>query len=246
MNKQDGVTFKATITVKPEVTVENYKGIEVEKEIKKIMAKEVNAEIEKVREQNARTLSVEDRAAKKGDIANIDFEGFVNNKPFEGGKANDHTLTLGDGQFIKGFEEQIIGHKPGEEFDVNVTFPENYTDELKGKDATFKCKLNNLKVKELPELDDEFAKDVSEFDTLKEYKADIKSKLQEQANKEAEKATETNIGKKLAELIKADIPEAMFSNEIKHNFNDFAYNLKSQGMDAVSYTHLTLPTNREV
>ena len=173
-----GFTFTAALTTKPEVTIENYKGIEAVKKSAEVTDEDIDAEIKKVQERNSRMVTVEDRAAQNDDIAVIDFEGFLDGEPFEGGKGENYSLTLGSGQFIPGFEEQIVGHNTGDEFEVNVTFPEDYqAEELKGKATTFKCKLHEIKMKELPEVDDEFVKDVSEFDTLADYKEDLKKKL---------------------------------------------------------------------
>ena len=167
-SKEDGFKFKATCVVKPEVSVKNYKGIKVSKEVKDVTDEDINQEIDRLRNRNARTISVSDRAAQNDDIVVIDFDGSVDGVPFDGGKAEKFELTLGSGQFIPGFEDQIVGHNVGDEFDVNVTFPEDYhAEELKGKDSVFKVKIHEINAKELPDADDEFAKDVSEFDTLR-------------------------------------------------------------------------------
>lgn len=236
----NGLTFKATLTVKPEVKIDNYKGIEVPSFNIEVTDKDVNDEIERVRERNSRLITVEDREAKNGDIAIIDFEGFCDGAAFEGGKAEKHSLTLGEGHFISGFEDQIVGHKPGEEFDISVNFPEDYqAKDLAGKGAVFKIKLHELKKKELPEVDDEFVKDVSEFDTLEQYKKDIKNKLTKQFELKAKKNTENKIMDKLVDLIEADIPEAMYNNRIKEIARDFEYRLQSQGLDVDSYMKYT-------
>ena len=181
IGKDKGILCKLTVITKPEANIEGYKGIEVKKQPVTVTAEDVDREIDRVRERNSRMVTVEDRAAENGDVAEIDFDGYVDGKQFDGGKAENYDLTLGAGQFIPGFEEQVVGHKAGEEFDVNVTFPEDYhAEELKGKPAVFKIKLHEIKKKELPEVDDEFVKDVSEFDTLDEYKKDIEKRLQEQ------------------------------------------------------------------
>ena len=180
VSKAQGLTFKLEVIVKPECKLEGYKGIEVTKKSTEVTEDDIMAEIKRVQERNSRVEVVSDRAVENGDIAVIDYEGFCDGVAFDGGKAENHELSIGSGQFIPGFEEQIIGHNAGEEFDINVKFPEEYhSEDLKGKDATFKIKLHEIKAKELPELDDDFVKDISEFDTVEEYKADIKAKLTE-------------------------------------------------------------------
>lgn len=237
---ENGLVFKVKLTVKPEVAIDNYKGLEVKVENREVTDQDINDEIERIRDRNARMIPVEDREAKMGDTAIIDFEGFCDGVAFEGGKAEKYSLTLGEGHFIKGFEEQVAGHKIGEEFDVNVTFPEEYqAKDLAGKDAVFKVKLHEIKEKELPKLDDEFVKDVSEFDNLEDYKNDIKAKLKEQNQKRAEDETENQIVDKLIELVKAEIPEAMYKNKIKDIARDFEYRLRSQGLDVKSYMKYT-------
>lgn len=237
---KDGYTFKAKVIVKPEVEVENYKGIEATKELHKVTEEEINEAIDKQRERNARIISVEGRAAENGDNAIIDFEGFVDGKAFEGGKGEQYPLTLGSGQFIPGFEEQIIGHNIGDEFDVTVTFPTEYhAEELAGKEAIFKCKLHELKTRELPELDDEFVKDVSEFDTLEELKKDTEAKLQEQSDKAAQDALENQLIDTVIENLKAEIPEVMYENSINNMVADFEYRLQMQGMDLNTYLQYT-------
>lgn len=177
VGKNEGLVFKAAVTVKPEVEISDYKGLEVTKKSTEVTDEDVDAEIKKVQDRNSRLVTVEDRAAESGDVAVIDFEGFVDGVAFEGGKAEHYSLNLGAGQFIPGFEEQIVGHNIGEEFDITVTFPEDYqAEELAGKEAVFKIKLHELKKRELPEVDDEFVKDVSEFDNLEDYKADLRKK----------------------------------------------------------------------
>ena len=237
---KDGYTFKAKVIVKPEVEVENYKGIEAVKELHKVTEEEVNEAIDKQRERNARIISVEGRAAENGDNALIDFEGFVEGKAFEGGKGEQYPLTLGSGQFIPGFEEQIVGHNVGDEFDVNVTFPTEYhAEELAGKEAVFKCKLHELKTRELPELDDEFVKDISEFDTLEELKKDTEAKLQEQSDKSAQDDLENKLIDVVIENLKAEIPEVMYENSINNMVADFEYRLQMQGMDLNTYLQYT-------
>ncbi|ERJ00385.1 trigger factor [bacterium 210820-DFI.6.52] len=240
VSKADGLVFKATVIVKPEVEVKDYKGIKAQKTVNTVTAAQVKAELEKMQDRNARIITVEDAPAKSGDTAIIDFEGFVDGVAFEGGKGEGHPLVLGSGQFIPGFEDQVIGHKPGEEFDVNVTFPEQYqAEELAGKAATFKVKVNELKSKELPELDDEFAKDVSEFDTLDELKKDIKKKLQEQANAQSETELENSLVDAVIEKLEGEIPEVMFENRIDEMVQDFDYRLQSQGMNLQLYLQYT-------
>ena len=245
----DGVVLKATVYVKPEVAIEGYKGIEVEKTVKKATAEDVDHELEHARQRNARTLDVTDRAAQMGDNAIIDYEGFADGVAFEGGKGEKHDLKLGSGQFIPGFEDQIVGHNIGDAFDVNVTFPAEYhADNLAGKEAVFKVVLHELKTTELPELYDEFAKEASEFDTLDEYNADIKAKIQERNEKEAENHVEEQIIDALIEKLQADIPEAMIETEAENLLRDYDNNLRMQGMslaDFVKYTGMSLDNMRE-
>ena len=236
ISKQDGVDFKVTLTTKPEVEISEYKGLEAEKLICEVTDDEVKAELDRMADRNSRMVSVEDRAAELGDTAVIDFEGFVDGTAFEGGKGEGYSLGLGSGQFIPGFEDQIVGHKTEEEFDVNVKFPEEYgAKELAGKDATFKVKLHEIKTKELPEIDDEFAKDVSEFDTLDELKADIKAKASERKVKAADDEVENQLIDKLIEGLKGEIPEAMFRSRVEQSIKDFDYRLQMQGMNLETY-----------
>lgn len=235
----EGFTFRAVVTVKPEVEIENYKGIKVEKNVDQIMAAEVNAELDKLRDRNGRLVSV-DRAAKKDDTATIDFEGFMNGVAFEGGKGEDYPLVLGSGQFIPGFEEQVIGHKAGDSFDVNVTFPEDYhVAELMGQPAVFKVTVKGVQKKELPALDDEFAKDVSEFDTLAELKKDLKEKLQSKCDETAQQEMENALIDAVLANLKAEIPECMINNKVNELLNDFAYRIQSQGMSLEMYCQYT-------
>ena len=243
ISKEDGVDFKVSLTTYPEITLKNYKGLKAEKTAVKVDAAEVNKEIKAMAERNSRMVSVEDRAAKKGDTVVIDFEGFTDGKAFEGGKAEGHSLELGSGQFIPGFEDQIVGKNIGDEFDVNVTFPEEYgAKELAGKPAVFKVKLHEIKIKELPEVDDEFAKDVSEFDTLKDLKADIKKKALERKKKAVEEAVENELVQQIVDGIEGDIPEAMFENRLNQSVEEFAYRLQSQGMNLETYLKYTNST----
>ncbi len=240
ISKENGVDFKVSVTTYPEIELTEYKGLKAEKPAVKVDAAEVNAEVKAMAERNARMVSVEDRAAKKGDTVVIDFEGFTDGVPFDGGKAEGHSLELGSGQFIPGFEDQIIGKKIGDEFDINVTFPEDYgAKELAGREAVFKIKLHEIKVRELPQIDDEFAKDVSEFDTLKELKADIKKKALERKKKAAEETVENILVEQIVDGIKGEIPEAMFTNRLNQSVEDFNYRLQSQGMNLDLYLKYT-------
>lgn len=240
ISKEDGVDFKVSLTTYPEITLKKYKGLKAEKQAVKVDAAEVNAELKSLAERNARMISVEDRAAKKGDTVIIDFEGFVDGKAFDGGKAEGHSLELGSGQFIPGFEDQIIGHNIDDEFDVNVEFPKDYgAEELAGKPAVFKVKLHEIKIRELPAIDDEFAKDVSEFDTLKEFKADLKKKALERKERAAEEAVENELVGQIVDGIEGEIPEAMFEKRLNQSVEEFAYRLQSQGMDFDTYLKYT-------
>lgn len=236
----NGVTLTATFFVKPDAEIADYLGIPVERDEKEATDAEVDEELSRVQQRNSRMIEVTDRPAQIGDSANIDFEGTIDGVPFEGGKAEGHTLKLGSGQFIPGFEDQIVGHNVGDTFDVTVTFPEDYhADELKGKEAVFHCKLNGLEYNELPVLDDDFAKDVSEFDTLDEYKADIKTKIAERHKKEADNAVEDQIIKALGEKLVCDIPECMFENEVENFVRDYDNRLRMQGLDLSTYFQYT-------
>lgn len=237
---KDGLHFKVTITTKPEVAIENYKGIAVEKTPVNVTEEDVDAEIRRVQDRNSRMVTVEDREAQNGDITVIDYEGFTDGTAFEGGKAENATLNLGSNTFIPGFEEQIVGHKTGEEFEINVKFPEDYhASELAGKDAVFKIKLHEIKVKELPEIDDDFVKDVSDFDTVEAYRADIRSKLTESAENRSKNEVENALIDKMAELVQGEIPEAMYENRINEDIRDFAYRLQSQGLNLDTYMKYT-------
>ena len=237
---KEGLVFKATVTTKPEAKIEGYKGLAVAKKRVEATDADVNAEIDRVRDRNARMVSVEDREAQKGDIVDIDFDGRVGGKPFAGGKAENYSLVLGAGQFVPGFEDQVIGRKSGEEFDVKVTFPKDYqAKDLAGKDAVFKVKLHEIKKKELPEVDDDFVKDVSDFDTLDEYKADIRKKILETREKAAKDEVDNQLIDKLVSLLQAEIPEAMFRNQIDDDLRDFSYRLQTQGMNLQNYMKYT-------
>ena len=237
---EDGLVFKAVITVKPEVKLSAYKGLEAKREQQPVTDADVDAEVEKLRDRNSRLVTVEGRPAANGDTVEFDFDGYVDGEPFDGGKAENYTLVLGSGQFIPGFEDQIVGKNTDEEFDVNVTFPEDYhADELRGKPAVFKCKLHEIKQKELPEADDDFAKDCSEFDTMEALRADLKEKLEKSRADAADAAFENALMDKLVENMTAEIPQAMFENEINEQVQNFAYRLQSQGMNMQLYLQYT-------
>jgi len=232
--------FTAEVALKPEVTLGEYKGVEIPKADTKVVAAEVNAELKQEQEKNSRLVAVEDRAVKKGDTVRLDFEGFVDDVAFEGGKGEDYPLEIGSNSFIPGFEEQLTGAKIGKPLDVNVTFPEEYqAPDLAGKAAVFKCTVNKIETKELPALDDEFAKDVSEFDTLKEYKADIKKNLTEKKKEEAKSAKEDAAVDKVIENAKMDIPEAMIETQTNQLLDDFARRIQQQGIDMEQYMQIT-------
>ena len=237
---KDGLVFKAVVTVEPEVEIKDYKGIEYAPVSLEVTDEDVEEEIKKVQKRNSRLVSVEDQAAENEDIAVIDFKGILDGEAFEGGTAENYSLTLGSGAFIPGFEDQVVGHKAGEEFTIDVTFPEDYqAEELKGKAVQFEIKLHEVKKHELPEVDDEFVKDVSEFDTVDEYKADLKTKLEESRKEEAENSKESQIAEKLTDLLEAEIPEAMFDNQLDSIVDEFAMNLRSQGLDLNTYMQYT-------
>lgn len=233
---KDGFTFKADIVVEPELEIDGYKGIEVEKKSTEVTEEMIDEEIEKVRNRNSRLVTVTDRAAKDGDTTVIDFEGFVDGTAFEGGKAEQFNLVLGSGNFIPGFEEQIVGHETGEEFSINVSFPEEYqAEELAGKPAEFKIKLHEIKEKELPEVDDEFVKDVSEKETVAEYRDELKETIAARLVEESDKDVDNQISDKLIELAQGEIPEAMYDNQVNEMIRDIDMRLRSQGMDVKTY-----------
>ncbi|MVB12933.1 Trigger factor [Caprobacter fermentans] len=237
---KEGLVFKATITTKPEVEIEGYKGIPATKKISEVADADVDAEIEKVRDRNSRMVTVEDREAQNGDTAVIDFDGYVDGEAFSGGKAENYSLQLGSGQFIPGFEDQVIGHKSGDEFEVNVKFPEDYgAEELAGKEAVFKIKLHEIKMKELPQVDDDFVKDVSEFDTLDAYRADIREKLTKAREEKAKDDLDNKLIDEVVSRLKAEIPEAMYENRINDDLRDFSYRLQSQGLNVDTYMKYT-------
>ena len=232
--------FSATVAVKPEAELGDYKGLEVEKQEVKIMAADVNAEIDRVREQNARIITIEDRAVKKDDIAVIDFEGFVDGEPFEGGKGTDYSLTIGSHSFIDTFEDQLIGKNIGDKVEVNVTFPEEYhVEELKGKPALFKVEIKEIKMKELPKLDDEFASEVSEFETLKEYKASVKKTLTERKKAQVKTEKEKKVIEKAVANAKVELPAPMVDEQVSQMVNEFASRLQQQGLSIDQYMKMT-------
>ncbi len=232
--------FTAEVALKPEVKLGKYKGVEVEKAETSVTDEEVDAEINRERENNARNIDVTDRAVKDGDITTLDFEGFVDGVPFEGGKGENYPLTIGSGAFIPGFEEQLIGAEIGREVEVNVTFPEDYqAEELKGKAAVFKCTVRGIKEKELPALDDEFASEVSEFETLAEYKADVKGKLEERKAKEAKDAREAAVIEAIVKDSDMEIPEAMLATQQRQMVDEFAQRIQMQGLSIDQYYKFT-------
>lgn len=236
----NGVVIKAKVFVRPEVELEDYSGFEVEREITPVKDEDIDREVERIRNRNSRTIDVTDRAAAMGDTVVIDYIGFDGEIPFEGGEAEDYSLKLGSNTFIPGFEEQIVGHVIDDEFDVNVTFPEEYHEEsLKGKPVVFKVTLNAIKMTELPELDDEFAKDVSEFDNLDEYRADLGRKLEESNKNHADMHVETAIVDKLLEKMTVEVPEPMYAAEQENQLRDFDNRLRMQGMDLSTYLKYT-------
>ena len=232
--------FTAEVAVKPEVTLGQYKGIEVEKADTTATDEEVAAEIDKEREANSRTITVEDRAVQDGDMTVIDFEGFVDGEAFEGGKGTDYPLTIGSGAFIPGFEEKLVGAEIGKEVEVDVTFPEEYhAKELAGKPAVFKCTVKEIKVKELPELDDDFAQDVSDFDTLEEYKADVRKKVEEKKAADAKAKKEDAVIEKIIEGATMEIPDAMVETQAERMVDEFAQRLQMQGLSMEQYMQFT-------
>ncbi len=245
----NGVVFSAKVAVKPDVTIKDYLGIEAEKKVAEVTDEEIKNEINTVRERNSREIEVTDGESVMGDVCTIDYEGFVDGVAFEGGKGDAYPLKLGSGNFIPGFEEQVAGHKIGEAFDVNVTFPEEYhAKELAGKAAVFKTVIHAIKHIELPELDDDFAKDVSEFDTMDEYRADVKAKIAKRHEDEADRAFEDAIVDTLIEKVEADIPEQMYVAETENYVRDYDNRLRMQGLDLKTYfqyTGMTLDTLRE-
>jgi trigger factor len=239
IGKGENLIFTASVTVKPEVELGEYKGIEIEKIKVNVSDEDVDKEIQKVAEKNARMVTVEDRGIQEGDIAEIDFEGFIDGEPFEGGKGTDFPLEIGSGKFIKGFEEQLIGGKPGDDIEVKVTFPEDYNaKELAGKDAIFKVIVNDVKLKEMPVIDDEFAKDVSEFDTLDEYKEDLRKKLTESGEHRAKHELENKLIEKIVDNATVEIPKVMVDKQLDANVRDFDMNLRYQGYSLEQYLQM--------
>lgn len=235
MSEADGVVLKVKVAVKPEVELGEYAGLTVTKEAKNVNEADVDAEVKRMQDRNGRLLTREG-AAENGDTVDIDFEGFVDGKAFEGGKAEHYSLVLGSGSFIPGFEDQVVGHSAGEEFDVNVKFPEGYgAAELAGKDATFKIKLHEVKYKELPTLDDDFAKDVSEYDTLDELKDSIRNNIKTNLDKQAEQKVENDLMDQVIANMKADIPDAMVDSRIDELVQDFEYRISQQGLKLADY-----------
>ena len=241
---KDGVVFKCTVAVYPEVKLGQYKGLEAPKAEVKVAAADVNARLKEMADRNSRLVSVE-RAVKKGDTADIDFEGFDNGVAFDGGKGENFDLEIGSGSFVPGFEEQLIGMKAGEEKDIDITFPENYTPELAGKPVVFHVKVNEVKVKEVPAIDDEFAKDVSEFDTLKDLKADIKKKITAERTEAAQRAFEDVLMAKVAEGVEADIPQEMVELQAERMMEQFKQQLASQGIPFDQYLKMTGTTEAD-
>ncbi len=236
MNKADGVEMKMKLTTYPEVKLGEYKGVEATYGETEASDEDIDNELKSMQERNSRLITVEDRAAEMGDTAEIDFEGFVDGEAFEGGKGENFPLELGSGQFIPGFEEQVAGHSVDEEFDVNVTFPEEYAEELAGKDAVFKCKIHEIKHKELPELDDEFAKDVDdEVDTLDELKEKLKKEISERKEKDAKRDFENAVLEKIIDDMEAEVPECMNEQKLDEIVQDNAYRLQMQGLDLNTY-----------
>ncbi len=240
MEKGTDFIFTATVAIKPEVTLGDYKGIEVEKKEAEVSEEEITAEIDKAREANSRLITIEDRATEDGDTVIIDFDGYVDGKQFEGGYAEDYTLVLGSHSFIDNFEDQLVGKNLGEDVEVNVTFPEEYhVDELKGKPALFKVKIKEIQKKELPELDDDFAQDVSDFDTLDEYKADVEKKILENKENQIKREQEDQIIEKIIENAQMEIPQQMIAAQTRQMTQEFAQRLQSQGLSLEQYMQFT-------
>lgn len=235
MSKAEGVEMKMKVTVYPEVKLGEYKGLKAAMLPTEATDEDVDKELENMRDRNSRLVSVDDREAQTGDTVELDFEGFVDGVAFDGGKGENYPLELGSGSFIPGFEEQVAGHKVDEEFDVNVTFPEEYAAELAGKDAVFKCKIHEIKMKEMPELDDEFAKDVSEFDTLDELKADVKKQISKKKETEAKTDFENQLMEQVIENMECEVPECMYEHRTEDMIQDYSYRLKMQGIDLDTY-----------
>ena len=246
---ENGAVLTAKVYVKPEVEIKDYKGIKATRKVEPVTDEEINAEIATVQNRNSREIEVTDRAAANGDVATIDFDGYVDGVAFEGGKGENYNLKLGSGSFIPGFEDQVVGKNIGDNFDVNVTFPEDYhAKELAGKPAVFKVTIHKLSAVELPTLDDDFAKDVSEFDTFDEYKADLKAKIEKRHETAADNEVDEQLSVALMEKLEADIPECMFETETENFVRDYDNRLRMQGLDLKTYfqyTGMTLETLRE-
>jgi trigger factor len=246
LTRENGVTFKVKLTVKPEVTLGQYKGLEVDVEVAQVSEEDIDKELEKICADNARIIDASERPVQTGDLIRFDFTGFCEDKPFDGGTATDFELEIGSKRFIPGFEEQIIGKKVGEDFDVNVTFPKDYPSEkVKGKDATFKCKINEISAKETAELDDEFVKDISEFDTLAEFREDVRAKLQEEFTDVRDVNLENAVAEKITEMTEAEIPEAMFEHRIDEMARDWAVKYNMNAEDFARSTGTSLESYRE-
>ena len=247
IEKGKNFIFTATVATKPEVTLGEYKGLEVDKVSTRVTQKEVDAKIQEEAEKNARTITVEDRAVQDGDEVVLDFEGFVDGVAFEGGKGENYPLTIGSGSFIPGFEEQLVGAETEKEVEVKVTFPEDYhAEDLKGKEAVFKCTVHEIKAKELPEIDDEFAAEVSEFDTLEEYKADVKAKIKEQKAAEGKAKQEDQVVEQAVKNATYELPEAMVETQAEQMANDFAQRMQSQGLTMEQYFQFTGTTAEQM
>ena len=247
IKKGENFIFTAEVAVKPEVTLGEYKGMEVDKTSTRVTQKEVEAKIKEEAEKNARTVTVEGRPVQDGDEVILDFEGFVDGEAFEGGKGENYPLTIGSGSFIPGFEEQLVGAEAEKEVEVKVTFPEEYhAEELKGKDAVFKCTIHEIKEKQIPEIDDEFAAEVSEFDTLDEYKADVKAKIKEQKENEGKQKKEDQAVEKAVANATMEIPEAMIDEQVRQMVNEFAQNMQYQGISFEQYCQITGMTLEKV
>ena len=237
---KEGFTFKATVVVEPEIEIKDYDGIEVEKLSTEVTEEMIDEEIDRVRERNSRMITVEDRAAENGDTVVIDFEGFCDGEAFEGGKAEEYNLELGSGNFIPGFEEQLVGHNSGDEFTIDVKFPEEYQAEnLKGKDAQFKIKLHEIKKKELPEVDDDFVKDVSEKDTVAEYRDELKEQIAKRLEGESERDLDDKLTNAVIEKVEGEIPDQMVDNEAQNMIREMDMRLRQQGMDFNTYMKYT-------
>ena len=247
IKKGEPVVFTALVTTKPEVKLGEYKGVEVEKIDATVTDEDVDKDIEATRQKNARMIDVDDRAVEMGDVIKLDFEGSVDGVPFEGGKGEDYTLEIGSGAFIPGFEDQLVGAEIDKDIDVKVTFPQEYhAENLAGKDAVFACKVKEIQVRELPELDDDFASEVSEFDTLDEYKADVRAKLEKAAEDKAKTETENAVVDKVVENAEVDVPTAMVDEEVNRQIEDFAQRIQYQGMDLNMYLQYTGSTREQM